>query len=85
MLALYQRAVNPGSKVTVNGTATSLRQYSIGFVLGADGNALTVTVICARGPSHPVGVFTWLTQYEVVPAAAVEGVGAVVLAVPPVA
>ena len=30
-------------------------------------------------------VFTWLTQYEVVPEAAVDGVGAVVLAVPPVA
>ena len=29
-------------------------------------------------------VFTWLTQYEVVPEAAVDGVGAVVVKVPPV-
>jgi hypothetical protein len=52
-------------------------------VAGALGSATTVTTICALGPSHPVLVLTWLTQWEVV--VAVDGVGAVVLAVPPVA
>ena len=51
--------------------------------VGAGGVAFTVTLISARGLSQALTV--WLTQYEVVPAVAVEGVGAVALPVPPVA
>ena len=43
-----------------------------------------MTTITALGPSQPLA-FVWLTQYEVFPAAAVEGTGAVALPVPPVA
>jgi len=43
-----------------------------------------VTTITARGLSQ-LFAFVWLTQYEVFPAVAVEGVGAVALPVPPVA
>jgi hypothetical protein len=50
--------------------------------VGASGKAFTVTVISALGLSQPI---VWLTQYEVLPDAAVEGVGAVALPVPPVA
>jgi hypothetical protein len=46
---------------------------------------LTVTLIDARGPSHPVLGFTWLTHQLKVPLAVVLGVGAVVVKVPPVA
>ena len=52
--------------------------------MGAAGNVLTVTRITALGPSQPLA-FVWLTQYEVLPAVAVEGTGAVALPVPPVA
>jgi hypothetical protein len=48
------------------------------------GSVLTVTTISALGPSQLL-TFVWLTQYEVLPDTAVEGVGAVVLPVPPVA
>jgi hypothetical protein len=51
-------------------------------VIVGNGNALTVTTICALGPSHPLTV--WLTQYEVLPTVDVDGVGAVELPVPPV-
>jgi hypothetical protein len=50
---------------------------------GASGEAFTVTTISALGPSQLP--FVWLTQYEVLPDVAVEGVGAVALPVPPVA
>ena len=52
-------------------------------IIGAAGIAFMVTSILALGPSHPVTV--WLTQYEVVPTVAVEGIGAVALPIPPVA
>ncbi len=42
-----------------------------------------MTLISALGLSQLLTV--WLTQYDVVPVVAVEGVGAVVLPVPPVA
>ena len=82
---LYQASVKPVLGVTcwVKLRAVPWQMFAL-VVAGALGRATTVTTICARGPSHPVVVFIWLTQYEVVPAAAVEGVGAVVLAVPPV-
>jgi hypothetical protein len=48
------------------------------------GSALTVTTIRALGPSQ-LPPFVWLTQYEVLPAVVVEGVGAITLPVPPVA
>ena len=48
------------------------------------GSALTVTTITALGPSQLLP-FVWLTQYEVFPDVAVEGVGAITLPVPPVA
>jgi hypothetical protein len=66
--------------VTVAGKQTLIGP--IGAILGVAGRALTVTVICALGLSQPI---VWLTQYEVFPVAAVDGVGAVVLPVPPVA
>jgi hypothetical protein len=69
--------------VAVNGAAVSPRQYVTGVVTaGASDDALTVTTISALGLSQPI---VWLTQYEVLPADAVEGVGAVALPVPPVA
>ena len=69
--------------VAVRGTAVSPWQYVTGVVtVGASGKAFTVTVISALGLSQPI---VWLTQYEVLPDAAVEGVGAVALPVPPVA
>jgi len=43
-----------------------------------------VTTITALGLSQPFAS-VWLTQWEVLPAAAVEGTGAVALPVPPVA
>ena len=43
-----------------------------------------MTTITARGLSQPFA-FVWLTQYEVFPAAEVEGTGAVAFPVPPVA
>ena len=48
------------------------------------GNGFTVTTICALGPSQPL-LLVWLTQYDVLPAVVVDGVGAVALPVPPVA
>ena len=42
-----------------------------------------MTTISALGPSQPL--FVWLTQYDVFPAVAVLGVGAVAFPVPPVA
>jgi hypothetical protein len=69
--------------VAVRGTAVSFWQYVTGVVVaGANGKAFTVTTISALGLSQPV---VWLTQYEVFPDVAVEGVGAVTLPVPPVA
>ena len=54
--------------------------------VGAAGSATTITSICALGPSQLVGPApTWLTQYDVVPAVPVDGVGAVADPVPPVA
>ena len=50
--------------------------------VGADGKIFIVTTISALGLSQPI---VWLTQYEVFPESAVEGVGAVALPVPPVA
>ena len=56
------------------------------FTTGANGRAVTITSICVRGPSQFVGPApTWLTQYDVVPAVVVDGVGAVALPTPPVA
>ena len=43
---------------------------------------MTVTLIDARRPSHPVLGFTWLTHQLKVPLAVVLGVGAVVVKVP---
>ena len=58
-------------------------QYVTGVVTeGAGGKAFTVTTISALGLSQPI---VWLTQYEVFPDVTVEGVGAVMLPVPPVA
>ena len=69
--------------VAVSGTAVAFWQYVTGVVTpGASGNAFTVTAICALGLSQPI---VWLTQYEVFPGVAVDGVGAVALPVPPVA
>jgi hypothetical protein len=71
--------------VAVIGTAVSFWQYVTGVVTtGASGKVLTVTTISALGPSQLMPI-VWLAQYEVFPEAAVEGVGAVVLPVPPVA
>jgi hypothetical protein len=71
--------------VAVSGAAVAPRQYVTGDVTtGADGNEFTVTTISALGPSQLLA-FVWLTQYEVFPEVAVEGVGAVALPVPPVA
>ena len=71
--------------VAVRGVAVAPRQYVTGVVTaGAIGKAFTVTTISALGPSQLLP-FVWLTQYEVFPEAAVEGVGAVTLPVPPVA
>ena len=47
--------------------------------------ALTVTTIWVLALSQLLVVFIWLTKKLVTPAVAVKGVGAVVLAVPPVA
>ena len=52
--------------------------------VGADGVGFTFTVIEARGLSHPSEV-TWLTYHVVVQVVEVFGVGAKVLADPPVA
>jgi len=52
--------------------------------VGAAGRAVTVTTIRALGPSQPPAL-VWLTQCDVLPTVAVEGVGAVELPVPPVA
>jgi hypothetical protein len=69
--------------VAVRGVAVVFWQYSTGDVTtGAGGKALTVTCITVLWLSQPI---VWLTQYEVLPAVAVEGVGAVTLPVPPVA
>ena len=51
--------------------------------VGAGVGAATLTTIAALGLSHPVVV--WLTYYDTLQTAAVEGVGAVALPVPPVA
>src|SRR5205814_2217501 len=54
--------------------------------VGAGGAATMVTSICDLGPSHAgVPPVIWLTQYDVVPEVAVDGVGAVANPVPPVA
>jgi hypothetical protein len=68
--------------VAVSGAAVSFWQYVTGVTAGASGKAFTVTTISALGLSQPI---VWLTQYEVLPIVAVEGVGAVTLPVPPVA
>ena len=69
--------------VAVNAVAVAFWKYVTGDVtVGAAGKALTVTTITVLGPSQPFAV--WLTQYEVFPAVAVEGVGAVAIPVPPV-
>ena len=79
---VYHRRLVP---VAVSAVAVSLRQYVTGVVtVGAAGNGLTVTTITALGLWQPFA-FVWLTQYEVLPAVAVEGTGAVALPVPPVA
>ena len=79
---VYHRRFVP---VAVSAVAVSLRQYVTGVVtVGAAGNGLTVTTITALGLWQPFA-FVWLTQYEVLPAVAVEGTGAVALPVPPVA
>jgi hypothetical protein len=69
--------------VAVREAAVSFWQYVTGVVTaGANAKALTVTTISALGLSQPI---VWLTQYEVLSAVVVEGVGAVALPVPPVA
>jgi hypothetical protein len=68
--------------VAVRAVAVSFWQYVTGVTAGASGKAFTVTTISALGLSQPID---WLTQYEVLPIVAVEGVGAVTLPVPPVA
>jgi len=66
----------------VRGTAISPWQYVTGVVtVGASGKAFTVTVISALGLSPPI---VWLTQYEVLPDAAVRSRSSCA-AVPPVA
>jgi hypothetical protein len=71
--------------VAVRGTAVAFWQYVTGVVMaGAGGKTFTVTTISALGPSQLLAL-VWLTQYEVFPAVAVAGVGAVALPVPPVA
>ena len=80
---LYQARVNPvlGGTCWVKLRLSPSQMLVLGAT-GALGRATTVTTICARGPSQPVAVLTWLTQWEVV--VAVDGVGAVVVKVPPV-
>jgi len=79
---VYHNRVVP---VAVRAEAVSFWQYCTGVVtVGAAGRALTVTTIRARGPSQPAA-FVWLTQCDVLPTVAVDGVGAVELPVPPVA
>jgi hypothetical protein len=68
--------------VAVSEAAVSFWQYCTGVTAGASGKAFTVTTNSALGLSQPN---VWLTQYEVLPVVAVEGVGAVTLPVPPVA
>jgi hypothetical protein len=69
--------------VAVSGTAVSFWQYVTGVVIaGTSGNEFTVTTISALRLSQPI---VWLTQNEVLPDVAVEGVGAIALPVPPVA
>ncbi len=82
---LYQARVDPvvGGTCWVKLRLSPSQMLALGAT-GALGRATTVTTICARGPSQPVAVLTWLTQWEVVTAVAVDGVGAVVLAGPPV-
>jgi hypothetical protein len=71
--------------VAVRGAAVAPWQYVTGVVTaGASGKVVTVTTISALGPSQLL-TLVWLTQYDVFPDTAVEGVGAVVLPVPPVA
>jgi hypothetical protein len=78
--AVYHNSPVP---VAVRATAVSFWQYVTGVVTaGAIGNPFTVTTISALGLSQPI---VWLTQYEVLPGVAVEGVGAIALPVPPVA
>ena len=78
---VYQRRFVP---VAVSGTGETPWQYTTGDVTpGAPGNAVTFTVIAARGPSHTPVVA--LTYHVVDPAVAVEGVGAVAEPTPPVA
>ena len=82
---LYHFKVAPVLGVAVSGTALALRQYSTAGAVGATGTLFTVTVTRVRWLSHRVVGFFWLTQYDVVPRVAVDGVGAVEDAVPPVA
>src|SRR5690554_7668555 len=51
--------------------------------VGAVGSAIVVTTISARGLSCPLTV--WLTKYDLFPTVCVDGVGAVLELVPPVA
>ena len=66
----------------------AFKQYTTGVVtVGAAVNAFTVTTIAALAPSQatPLVVTVWLTKYVVLPAVAVDGVGAVADPFPPVA
>ena len=55
------------------------------LVMVMAGTMRTVTVMAALGPSQPVVLLVWLTHQVNVPGAEVEGVGALLSAVPPVA
>ena len=81
---VYHTAVLPAD--TVAESVSAVPKHTEGLVaVGADGRATTVTVTRVRWLSHSVVGFFWLTQYDVVPRVAVDGVGAVEDAVPPVA
>ena len=81
---VYQTAVLPADTVAESVSAVPKHTDGLGAV-GADGRATTVTVTRVRWLSHRVVGFFWLTQYDVVPRVAVNGVGAVDDPVPPVA
>ena len=79
--AVYHKRLVP---VAVNALAVASIQYEKGITVGAEGEALIVTSIFALALSQLLA-FEFVTQYEVVPAVVVLGVGAVELPVPPVA
>jgi len=72
-----------GDVVPSAGTVPPEQNGPIGLKLGTT-FALTTTSICALTLSHPLA-FVCVTQYEVVPTEAVDGVGAAELPVPPTA